>query len=260
MDELSWPEYQKKIAENVPVFLAVGATEQHGPHLPLGVDVILPTGIATRVAEQVGGIVAPTIPYGYKSQPRSGGGQAFPGTTSVDAHTLSLVLRDVIRNLAYHGVKRLVVVNGHFENTWPMTEGIDLAMRELRRDGIEDLVVLRLEYWDFVETATLDRLFPEGFPGTALEHASLLETSMMLVFRPDLVDMSLVPSDGPAVFPTYDRHPVDPDMVPKSGVLARAQGSTAEKGNWLIDDHVALITAAVCKEFSLPLQELVKSE
>jgi creatinine amidohydrolase len=251
MDELTWPEYQRKVADNVPVFLPVGATEQHGPHLPLGVDVILPTGIATRVAQAVGGIVAPTIAYGYKSQPRSGGGQAFPGTTSVDAHTLSLVVRDLIRNLGYHGVKRLVLVNGHFENTWPLTEGIDLAMRELRRDGIDDLVVLRLEYWDFVEQATLDRLFPNGFPGTDLEHASLLETSMMMVFRPDLVQPELIPPDGPASFPKYDRHPVDPDMVPKSGVLACAVGSSPEKGNWLIEDHVSLIVKAVRAEFDL---------
>ena len=78
MAELSWPEFSAKMAAGAPVFLAVGATEQHGPHLPLGVDVILPTAIAERVARNVGGIVAPTIPYGYKSQPRSGGGEAFP--------------------------------------------------------------------------------------------------------------------------------------------------------------------------------------
>jgi creatinine amidohydrolase len=124
-------------------------------------------------------------------------------------------------------------------------------MRELHRDGITDMVGLRLEYWDFVERATLDRLFPEGFPGTELEHASLLETSMMLLLRPELVEMDKVPSDGPAKFPTYDRTPVRPDLVPASGVLARAQGSTAEKGGWLIDDHVRLITEAVRREFKL---------
>ena len=45
--------------------------------------------------------------------------------------------------------------------------------------------VMRLEYWDFVGRDTLDKLFPEGFPGTELEHASLLETSLMLLLRPD---------------------------------------------------------------------------
>ncbi len=61
------------------VFLPLGATEQHGPHLAMSVDVVLPTAVAERVAREIGGLVAPTIPYGYKSQPRSGGGEAFPG-------------------------------------------------------------------------------------------------------------------------------------------------------------------------------------
>lgn len=251
MSELSWPEFEAKIAANVPVLLPLGATEQHGPHLPLCVDVVLPTGVCERVGREVGGIVAPPIPYGYKSQPRSGGGQAFPGTTSLDANTFSLVVRDIIRDLGHHGVRRLVVLNGHFENAWPSVEGVDLGLRELRRDGIADMQVLRLEYWDFVNRQTLDRLFPEGFPGTELEHASLLETSLMLLLRPDLVDMDKAPSDGPAQFPTYDRQPVPNGFVPASGVLAIAQGSTAEKGGWLMDDHVALISAAIRKEFGL---------
>ncbi len=251
MAELSWPEFQAKVAANVPVFLPVGATEQHGPHLPLNVDVILPTAVCAGVAARVGGIVLPTMPYGYKSQPRSGGGEAFPGTISLDGHTMSLVLRDIVRNLGRNGVKRLVLVNGHFENTWPIVEGLDLGIRDLRHEGNADVVALRLEYWDFVRRETLDRLFPDGFPGTELEHASLLETSMMLALRPELVEMDKVPADGPARFPTYDRTPVRPGFVPASGVLARAQGSSAEKGGWMLDDHVALITDAVCAEFGL---------
>jgi creatinine amidohydrolase len=251
MAELSWPAFERRVAAGAPVFLPVGATEQHGPHLPLNVDVVLPTGVAERVARAVGGLVAPTIPYGYKSQPRSGGGQGFPGTTSLDANTLALVVRDIIRNLGAHGVRRIVVLNGHFENAWPLVEGVDLGYRELRRDGIADAVILRLEYWDFVRRETLGRLFPEGFPGTELEHASLLETSLMLLLRPDLVEMDKVPSDGPARFPPYDRTPVVPGFGPASGVLAVAHGSSAEKGGWLMDDHVALMTAAVRTEFGI---------
>ena len=251
MAELSWPEFEAKIAGGAPVFIPLGATEQHGPHLPLGVDVYLPTAIASRVAVEVGGIVAPTIPYGYKSQPRSGGGERFPGTTGLDAQTFALVLRDVIRGLGYHGARRLVVFNGHFENSWPSVEGVDLGLRELRRDGIADMQVMRLEYWDFIGRDTLDKLFPDGFPGTELEHASLLETSLMLAIRPDLVDMMKVPSDGPAKFPNYDRTPFQDGLVPASGVLADARPSTAEKGEWIIADHVSRITAAVRAEFGL---------
>jgi creatinine amidohydrolase len=252
MAELSWPQFQEKMAAGAPVFLPLGTTEQHGPHLPLNVDVVLPTGVCERVARAVGGIVAPAIPYGYKSMPRSGGGEAFVGTTSLDANTFALVVRDVIRSLATDGARRIVVVNGHFENCWPAVEGVDLALRELRRDGIGGIRLMRLEYWDFVHRATLDKLFPDGFPGTELEHASLLETSLMLLLRPDLVEMDKVPVDGPATFPTYDMHPLPADFgLPPSGVLARAERSSAEYGQLLMDDHVALITAAVRKEFAL---------
>jgi creatinine amidohydrolase len=251
MAELSWPEFQRRVAAGAPIFLPLGSTEQHGPHMAMNVDVVLPTAVCERVAREIGGLVAPTLPYGYKSMPRSGGGEAFPGTTSLDAHTFSLVVRDVIRSLGHDGVRRLVVLNGHFENAWPAVEGVDLGLRELRRDGIADMQLMRLEYWDFVRRETLDKLFPDGFPGTELEHASLLETSLMLLLRPELVDMAKVPSDGPAKFPTYDKFPVPEGFGPASGVLAVAQGSSAEKGGWLMDDHVELIVGAVRKEFSL---------
>ncbi len=251
MSELSWPEWEQKIAQNAIVFIAIGATEQHGPHLPLNVDVILPTGVCERVARTVGGIVAPTIPYGYKSQPRSGGGQSFPGTTSLDAHTLTLVLRDVIRDMGAHGARRFVLVNGHYENAWPIVEGLDLALRELRRDGIKDVTAMRLEYWDFIRPETFDRIFPEGFPGIELEHASLIETSLMLLLRPDLVDLAKIPQEGRGSFPPYDIHPPPPGYLRATGVLADARGASAEIGQWLMDDHVALITAAVRKEFTV---------
>ena len=125
-------------------------------------------------------------------------------------------------------MRRIVVLNGHFENTWPSVEGVDLGLREVRRDGIADMQVLRLEYWDFVRRATLDRLFPDGFPGTELEHASLLETSLMLLLRPDLVDMAKVPSDGPAKFPTYDMRPLPRRFRPAA--LRRAGGRAGRLG------------------------------
>jgi creatinine amidohydrolase len=251
MAELSWPEWQQKIAAGAIIFLPLGATEQHGPHLPLNVDVIIPTGVCERVARATGGLVAPTIQYGYKSQPRSGGGQSFPGTTSLDANTLVLVIRDVIRDLALHGARRFVLVIGHYENMYPSVEGLDLALRELRRDGITDITAMRLEYWDFVERATLDKIFPDGFPGTELEHASLIETSLMLLLRPDLVALDKIPQEGRASFPPYDIHPPPPGYLRETGVLADARGANAEIGAWLMDDHVRLMTAAVKREFHL---------
>ena len=77
MEQMSWPEFRDQVAKNPVVFLPCGATEQHGPHLPLSVDALMSAAVAREVAEEVGGIVAPTLHFGYKSMPKSGGGP-FP--------------------------------------------------------------------------------------------------------------------------------------------------------------------------------------
>ena len=132
----------------------------------MNVDVLLPTAVCERVAEQIGALVAPALPYGYKSQQKSGGGNHYPGTTSLDGATVTGTVRDIIRELARHGVRRLGVMNGHFENTMFLVEGIDLALRELRYAGIDGFRVTMLSYWDFVsEPPIIEQLYPEGFPG-----------------------------------------------------------------------------------------------
>jgi creatinine amidohydrolase len=246
MDRLSWVEYQARVREeHAPVLLPVGATEQHGPHLPLGTDAMLASAVAGNVAARVNGLVAPALAYGYKSQPKCGGGQHFDGTTSLDAATLVGQVRDTVRELARHGVKKLVVVNGHYENQWFLIEGIDLAMREVRASGIE---IMRLEYWDFLTAPTLARVFPEGFPGYALEHAAVIETSLMLHYHPDLVRLDRIPGDRPAEFPPYDFYPTRTQWVPPSGVLSSARTADRAKGELMAAELTGQIAAAVRKE------------
>src|SRR3546814_12031670 len=64
----------------VPILLPIGSMEQHGHHMPMHVDVLLPVEFARRVAGEVGALVAPPFTYGYKSHPKSGGGHHLPGT------------------------------------------------------------------------------------------------------------------------------------------------------------------------------------
>ncbi|HEV8645314.1 MAG TPA: creatininase [Burkholderiales bacterium] len=249
MNRLTWMEYQERVRDGkAPVFLPVGALEQHGPHLPLGTDAILSAAVAVSVAAKTAGLVAPALSYGYKSQPKCGSGQHFPGTTSLDAQTLVHTVRDTVREFARHGVEKLVIVNGHYENQWFLIEGIDLAMREL--GPRTPLTIMRLEYWDFFTPATLARVFPGGFPGYALEHAAVIETSMMLHYHPELVRLDRIPADPPADFPPYDIYPTRTDWVPQSGVLSSAQGATKEKGTAMAAELSALIATAVNKEFS----------
>jgi creatinine amidohydrolase len=248
LGNITWPELRERLAQNPIVFIPCGATEQHGPHLPLSVDVHLSTCMATAVADLVDGLVAPTLPYGYKSMPRSGGGPFFPGTINLDGHTLSCVIRDIAREWHRHGVRKLVFFDGHFENQWFITEGIDLAMRELRDPTFR---VMRLQYWDFFTEDTLEQVFPSGdFSSIALEHAAVIETSLMLHFRPELVRKELIPNNASANPPPYDVFPAKRSFVPDSGALITAAGASAAKGKVMAEQAAADIAAAVRETFA----------
>lgn len=232
--ELAWPVYAEKVKSGAVVLVPVGALEQHGPHMSMNPDVLLPTAISERVAAQMGALVAPAIAYGYKSQQKSGGGNHMPGTTSLDGLTVTSIIRDVLKELARHGVRKVVLVNGHYENSAFITEGVDLALRELRWDGIRDFRSIILSYWDFIDQQTIDAIYQGDFPGWAVEHGGVLETSLMLHLHPDLVDMSQVRDHPPATFPPYDFFPIKPEWTPESGCLSSASRASAEHGQLIL--------------------------
>lgn len=251
MADLSWPAFAQRMADRSPVFIPIGATEQHGRHLPLGVDAIIPTAICAESARRCGGLVAPVLAYGNRSQPRSGGGRSFPGTINISATTFSWLLRDIIAELHRHGARQLVIINGHYENVWPSIEGIELALDMIGRGPETGLRILRIDHWELVRTETLRRVFPGGYPGIELEHASVIETSMMMALRPELVDLAQALDDGPARFKPYDVFPGPVPEVPPSGVLSETRGSSAEKGRWLLDDIIDGVQQAMKEQFTL---------
>jgi creatinine amidohydrolase len=244
--DLTWPEYAELVARDPVVFVPCGALEQHGPHLPLGTDAILATAVSSGIAEDTRGLVLPALAYGYKSMPKSGGGSHFPGTTNLDGSTVVAMVRDIIREQVRHGVRKLCFVVGHYENQWFVTEGIDLAMREVGHTGVR---IMRLEYWDFIEPQTIERVFPDGYPGAALEHAAVIETSLMLHYQPRHVRLDRLPEHPPAEFPPYDMYPPHSHWVPSSGALTSAKAATAEKGRIMAEQFRDSITAVVRKEF-----------
>ena len=75
MAHRTWLEIRDAAASGVGVILPVGATEQHGPHLPLATDYLCATAVGLAVASDVNMIVAPPVTYGCPSRPLSGGGQ-----------------------------------------------------------------------------------------------------------------------------------------------------------------------------------------
>jgi creatinine amidohydrolase len=248
--ELSWPEFHARVRDgSTAILLPIGSMEQHGHHMPMHVDVLLPVEFSRRVALETASLVAPPFTYGYKSHQKSGGGNHLPGTTSLDGATLVASLRDVIKEFARHGARNICLMNGHFENSWFIVEGVDLALRELRWDGIEEMKIVVLSYWDFVDEQTIARLYPDGFSGWDIEHGGVLETSLMLALYPDLVRLDKAIDHAPASFPPYDVYPVKPEWTPESGTLSSPREATAEKGEILLDVCVRGIVEALRREF-----------
>lgn len=249
LGELTWYELDALVKAGPPILLLpTGSLEQHGPHLPLSTDTLLPLAVADQVAAQIGALVAPPLPYGYKSQPKSGGGNHFPGCASLDAATYIHLVRDLICDFARHGLTRIVLFDGHMENQWFLTEAADLALRALRAEGIEGVKVIKLGYWSYINAATEAVLFPEGLLSWELEHAAVMETSAMLHLAPHLVRKDLIPDGPPADFPHYDVYPFDTGPIPPTGVLSSAASATAAKGdavlNQVVPDIAAALTAA----------------
>lgn len=251
MSRMSWTDYAHAIAESDPVIvLPLGALEQHGPHLPLATDSLIPEAICREVCQKANALLAPTIAYGYKSLPRCGGGQHFPGTTSLDAATLIDQLRNIVRELVRHGVGKIALIVGHMENQWFVTEGCDLALRDLKALDMPSPRIMSVGYWEFLSEEVKSRAFGDKFPDWALEHAGIMETSLMLYRYPDLVKMERLRDQQPAKFPRYDLWPYDPNIVPDSGILNTALGSTSEKGKLFFDDYVSTLNNALEEAFS----------
>ena len=251
MAEMSWTEYEARLKHRPVVILPVGSLEQHGPHSPLATDTIIPTEIGEAVAERIGGIMAPPIAYGYKSMPRTGGGNHFPGTTSLDGETLINLTHNILIEFARHGVRRVLILDSHYENEMFLIEGIDLALRDLKSWGVADIKIVKMRYFEFISDSTLSKVFPDGFPGWPLEHAGVMTTSMLLHLRPHLVHMDLVPNHKPVSYPPYDVFPVDPRSGTQTGILASARAATAEKGELLFREFVDRIADAATAEFKL---------
>ncbi|PSJ26808.1 amidohydrolase [Streptosporangium nondiastaticum] len=227
-DELTSPQVRESVSACRTLVWPIGATEQHGPHLPLSVDSILAEEFARQIAADLGGLTLPVQPVAARSLPQSGGGLSFPGTLYVRGDTLVRFLRDAFASLLTLPFLRLVVVNGHYENEPFVFEALD----QLRQDGAADgKEIFAFSWWSVVQESWLTAEFP-SFPGWHAEHAGLTETSLMLYLRPDLVRDDRPGHDHPPRNGVY-LHPIDTERTTNHGILSPTSGSSAALGEKL---------------------------
>jgi len=221
--------------------LPVGSVEQHGPHLPLTVDIEIPVRIAAAVCEKVKGFVAPAIFYGARSLPQSGGSPDILGTIRVRGGVLTDYLKDVISGYVSMGFRSIVILNGHYENESFLFEALELCRQEGKLEGAR---IVALSWWSLVPQPLLDKLFGERFTGWHAEHASACETSLMLHLRKDLVGPTRVDHATPPRAGIYT-FPIEVSKISNRGVLGNTSSSSAESGRTLFEEICSQLVAVI---------------
>jgi len=198
----------------------VGATEQHGPHLPTATDTIIATGICEAASVRTGAPVLPAIPVGASY----GHGTEMPGTLSLTPELLAALARQWAEWAATSGLRRLLFVNAHFGNAASLSIATD-HLRLFR----PDLRVASVNWWTLDPTVAAESVLD----GEDL-HANRSETSVMMVLAPELVHTDRID------------HADDPDRtadlvfrytapaLSKNGVTGRPSEATKELGEKLL--------------------------
>ena len=214
---MRYPEVEEAVkAANSIILLPTGTTEEHGPHLPLSTDCLTALEITQRVAEileQHGYhcIIAPTIPYGVTEV-----GMPWAGTLGLKPETMERLLVDICNSLAYHGFKKVVIVNPHGEKAHILS--IRRALETLRSNASFYVFLIGYDL-DYHDPSTLrgaeeflkcDRPELDG-------HAGEAETSLVLLRCPESVEKAIMSTLTPVYVntreywikgaKTFKRHP-----------------------------------------------------
>ena len=219
-DELTSREFEAAVKEDPLVILPVGATEEHGSHLPLGTDSFQAEEVVRRVAERFGALVLPPVRYGECRSTRN-----FPGTISLRSETVQAIITDIVSELARNGVRKVLVLSGHAGS------GHMAAIKLGAHRAVEanpELRAMVLSDYDIAYD-----LAGKEFPAND-GHAGQIETSRVLGIMPDLVG-----PDRPVGATRPPRFMVlpDPERFIPTGVMGDPTGASAEKGR-RIDDYV----------------------
>src|SRR3984893_7929140 len=249
-EKLTWPEINDAIEMGKVCVVPCGAVEQHGPHLPLDVDIICPTEIARGAGKLVADkmLILPTVCYGY-----TGHVMDFPGTINNDFEHFMHHVLDITKSLAYHGFKKIVLLNGHGSNM----PKLDLAPpgANLETDAAGGRTA-------WLNTLTADKTFlpqwrQSKFPG-GCAHACELETSLYLYLDGDNVRKDQIKNgtirfnEDNSPFNCVDLFAAGPatciswtSSYSDTGVLGEAELATAEKGRQVYEEAVKQLSRFV---------------
>ena len=252
MENMSLNGVAAYLEQKSSVIIPLGVIEQHGHHLPLSTDALIATHLGRLIGRQTDTLVAPTM---YQSF--SGGN--CPGTINISPATMSLVVSDMLTSLVTQGFRNfyLLLCHGGSENDRALDNALKLLLRS--NTMFDDVMIALMPVWKLSSSGI-------GWQQAVLDgdwHAGWLETSMVMHFAPDLVDMGSVTTDDPEVLEQMKKHPdnyqmaekiVDDDFVVarqrqrpevKVGVMGMPDQASRETGRLVVEDIVANAVAKI---------------
>jgi creatinine amidohydrolase len=203
--------------------IPLGATEQHGSHLPFATDTLIADALAVRLAARLESAMAlPALPVGCSSEH-----MGFPGTLDLSANTVVSWLTDVLRSLAVHGVERAIVFSAHGGNVETLR-----AAAPMLRAAAPSITVDVLADLDGLTARLHAEAARFGIAAEAAgHHAGEVETSIMLALHPELVRMDA--AEPGHVTPTADPQTLFyPDLrrTAPTGTVGDPRGASAVRG------------------------------
>ena len=240
MENLTWEEVRDLVETDPVVIIPLGATEQHGHHLPVKVDIAIANYIAQAVGEQSGALVTPPLNFGY-----SIAWPDYPGTLSFSSETFLSALHDICYSLIRVGFKKLFLLNGHNGNLMLMqTAACDL----IDKYGDHDISIAVATYIHMAmeKCNAIGENFNDG------THANEAETSIMMYLFGDEVKEEKRILAGE----TYQKHKIinfdagayTVNQWPKQsyhGAYGNPGLATREKGRRYVEAFIEDITAFV---------------
>lgn len=220
LEDISWTEAQKVLTTAAVVVIPLGAAaKEHGPHLPLSTDYIQAEGFKNIIALKRSVIIAPTVSYGYYPA-----FVKYPGSTTTYWNTSRDMVLQIVRQLASFGPKRFYIINIGVSTTPTLAS----AAAILKDEGIV------LYYSDYFR-ANFEKAEDGIKTATYGGHADEMETSNVLFYRSDLVDMNKAVNDSSAKGVPGPLTPVklEGGTFNPSGINGYAKLGTRRKGELL---------------------------
>ncbi|MGN8897007.1 creatininase family protein [Flavonifractor sp. HCP28S3_F3] len=192
LETKSWPEAEEAIkASGGVAIVPIGSVEQHSLHLPVGTDTYVAITLAEDAGEQTGAVVTPPVWFGWSPHH-----MVRPGTITIRPEVLADLTYDIIASLAYHGLKKIILINGHrIVNVVWMQICAERAQRELG-------VTVKIFDPAYMSKDIVGEL---GFGPVG--HAEEVETSHMMYRYPEMVHLEKAKDNPITDTPLYS---VDP--------------------------------------------------